>query len=57
MLRLWLPLFLSLGIPFTVAYPVIAWLSWVPNLVVAEVYLWGRGRKEMRRLPAAPARA
>jgi len=35
-LRLYLPLSLALGIPFDVAYPVIAWACWVPNLVVAE---------------------
>lgn len=57
-LRLWLPLLLSQGIPFPVAYPVIAWLCWVPNVVVAEVYLWGRGRKRGREpIAAAPVQA
>jgi uncharacterized membrane protein len=57
-LRLWLPLLLSLGLEFPVAYPMIAWLSWVPNLVVAEVYLWGRGRKRGREpIAAAPVQA
>ncbi len=36
-LRLWLPASLVSGIPFELAYPVIAWLCWVPNLVVAEL--------------------
>lgn len=36
MLRLWLPVAVVSGIPFEAAYPVIAWLCWVPNLVVAE---------------------
>jgi len=36
-LRIWLPLSMILGISFTVAYPVIAWLCWVPNLLIA---LW-----------------
>ena len=37
-LRLWLPLFLAgLRMEFNVAYPIIAWLSWVPNIIVAEL--------------------
>lgn len=35
-LRLYLPPSMIAGIPFELAYPVIAWLCWVPNLVVAE---------------------
>ncbi len=42
-LRLWLPLADVSGYPFDVAYPYIAWLSWVPNLVVAE-WFFNRGR-------------
>lgn len=42
-LRIWLPLFLMMGVPFEQAYPAIAWLAWVPNLVVAEwVFLRSR---------------
>ncbi|MBK9153909.1 MAG: DUF2306 domain-containing protein [Chloracidobacterium sp.] len=37
-LRIWLPLFLAgFGIKFGTAYPIIAWLCWVPNLIVAEL--------------------
>ena len=36
MLRLYLPAALAYGIAFEAAYPVIAWLCWVPNLVVAQ---------------------
>ena len=36
-LRLWLPGSVVLGVPFELAYPIIAWLCWVPNLVVAEL--------------------
>jgi uncharacterized membrane protein len=36
-LRLWLPGSVVLGVPFEVAYPIVAWLCWVPNLVVAEL--------------------
>ena len=35
-LRLYLPASALLGIPFESAYPVVAWLCWVPNLLVAE---------------------
>jgi len=36
-LRLWLPASVASGVVFELAYPVIAWLCWVPNLVIAEV--------------------
>lgn len=37
-LRIWLPLFLAgFGMKFGTAYPIIAWLCWVPNLIVAEL--------------------
>src|SRR6185369_1668894 len=35
-LRLYLPLAGVAGVPFEVAYPIIAWIAWVPNLAVAE---------------------
>lgn len=35
-LRIYLPISISSGIPFEDAYPVIAWLAWVPNLLLAE---------------------
>ena len=35
-LRIWIPLSVVGGIPFESAYPIIAWLCWVPNLLVAE---------------------
>jgi uncharacterized membrane protein len=35
-LRLYLPASQLAGLPFEVAYPAIAWLCWVPNLLVAE---------------------
>jgi uncharacterized membrane protein len=47
-LRIYIPLALGSGAPFAVAYPVIAWLCWVPNLIVAE---W------LGRRPAATAAA
>ncbi len=39
-LRMYLPLIFVFHLPFSVGYPAIAWLCWVPNLLGAEVYLW-----------------
>ena len=36
-LRLYIPASQAAGIPFEAAYPAIAWLCWVPNLLVAEL--------------------
>lgn len=46
-LRLYLPAAAALEVPFATAYPAIAWLCWVPNLLVAE---W-----LARRRPERPA--
>ncbi|HSD17301.1 MAG TPA: DUF2306 domain-containing protein [Thermomonas sp.] len=48
-LRILLPLSGVSGIPFALAYPAIAWLCWVPNLLLAE---WGF----VRRIPVARER-
>ena len=45
-LRLYLPLSMVTGIPFQLAYPIIAWMCWVPNLVIAE---WLFNRKAAAR--------
>jgi hypothetical protein len=35
-LRIWMPVMIGiLGLSFAVAYPIVAWLCWVPNLFVA----------------------
>jgi uncharacterized membrane protein len=47
MLRLWLPASDAGGIPFDVAYPVVAWFCWVPNLVVAEVLFRAWRRRQI----------
>ncbi len=39
MLRVWLPLQLIAGVPFEIAYPLVAWACWVPNLLFAEIFL------------------
>ena len=38
-LRLYLGLSIVLGIKFFDAYPVLAWLCWVPNLLIAELFI------------------
>jgi hypothetical protein len=38
-LRLYLPLPPLMGFGFLEGYAVIAWLAWVPNLIVAEIYI------------------
>lgn len=38
-LRLWLPAAVVAGIDFDIAYPAIAWLCWVPNLVLAMAWM------------------
>jgi len=38
-LRIYLPLSQIAGVSFATAYQVIAWLCWVPNLIVAEWWL------------------
>ena len=35
-LRIYLPLASLSGIPFETSYPFVAWLCWVPNLLIAE---------------------
>jgi uncharacterized membrane protein len=38
-LRLYLPASVASGLAFEVTYPIIAWLCWVPNLLVAELLI------------------
>ncbi len=45
-LRLWLPSLGAAGIAFERAYPVIAWVCWVPNLLVAELFFNQRPSKQ-----------
>lgn len=48
-LRIYIPLSQMMGIEFSTAYSAIAWLAWVPNLMLAELYL----RREMGRVLSA----
>jgi uncharacterized membrane protein len=52
-LRIYLPISVASGIPFETCYPVIAWLCWIPNLLVAEA-LFNRasGPSPMREVRA-----
>jgi uncharacterized membrane protein len=51
-LRLYLPFPPLMGFSFIEGYRAISWLCWVPNLVVAELYL-ARGRARIVRPAAA----
>lgn len=46
-LRIYLPGSLANGIAFDLAYPIIAWACWVPNLLVAEWWVRRRPRREV----------
>ena len=46
MLRVWNPIFGVIGIDFTTGYIVVAWLCWVPNLIVAEWSIRRRRRSQ-----------
>ena len=37
-LRVYLPTSIGAGMDFEVAYPIIAWACWLPNLIVAEFF-------------------
>jgi uncharacterized membrane protein len=43
-LRIWLPLSQVAGLPFLPSYQAIAWLCWVPNLIVVEWFVLRAGR-------------
>jgi uncharacterized membrane protein len=38
-LRIYLPLSVAFHWPFSIVYPAIAWLCWIPNALATEVYL------------------
>lgn len=38
-LRIYLPVSMIVGLEFAQAYPVIAWLCWLPNLGVAQLLI------------------
>ena len=52
-LRLYLPVGQALGLDFLTIYRATAWISWIPNLLLAELYLRGLPRRH-RAAVAAP---
>jgi hypothetical protein len=54
-LRIYLPLSFALGLDFGSSYPVIAWLNWVPNIVVIEWWIRHEPlRPHSRQIPSVP---
>jgi uncharacterized membrane protein len=51
LLRVYIPISQVMGIEFMTAYRAISWLAWVPNLILAELYL----RSPPRRKPVPAA--
>jgi uncharacterized membrane protein len=57
-LRIYLPFPMAMGIPFEASYPVIAWLCWVPNLALAQLWLYRSAKRATtRHTPASAAPA
>ena len=57
-LRIYVPLSNVVGIDFDVAYPIIAWIAWVPNLLVAEwAFNTAKGNATRRARAAASGRS
>lgn len=54
MLRIYLGLFAVSGIPFAEAYPTVAWIAWVPNLILVEWYLALSASKLARDITLTP---
>ena len=52
-LRIYLPASQMLGVSYDAAYPAIAWLCWVPNLIVVEWFLLPRPLGDGTPEPAA----
>lgn len=55
-LRIYLGLSQLAGFPFTVAYPAIAWLCWVPNLLLAEWFVRSSPARAMLAASTVPQR-
>jgi hypothetical protein len=52
-LRMYLPLVFVFHWPFSIAYPAVAWLCWIPNALAVEVYLRFVPTPSRLTLPAA----
>lgn len=53
LLRVYIPISQMMGVEFMTAYRAISWLAWVPNLIVAELYLRGAFRPRRSALAAS----
>ena len=53
-LRIWLPLFVVFFGPehFELSYAIIAWLAWMPNLIIAEIFIKRNFTKSLNRIVA-----
>ncbi|MEW6127435.1 MAG: DUF2306 domain-containing protein [Acidobacteriota bacterium] len=49
-LRLWIPTFMALGFSFLETYTTVAWIAWVPNLLIAEIYINRRQPQSVKDL-------
>lgn len=54
-LRMYLPLIFVFHWPFSIAYPAIAWLCWIPNVLVVEAYLRFAPTPSRTAMPASLA--
>jgi uncharacterized membrane protein len=45
-LRVWLPLLQVVGLSFVSSYRIVAWLAWVPNLLLVEWFIANRLRQK-----------
>ena len=54
-LRIYLPMVFVFHWPFSIGYPAIAWLCWVPNVIAAEIYLHFAPTPSQIALPAGLA--
>lgn len=52
-LRIQLGLFTLGGVPFETFYPWLAWISWLPNLIIAELLVRQSGRRGSKASPLA----
>ena len=52
-LRIYLPISFALGFEFSSSYPVIAWVNWVPNILLIE--WWIRRDAPHRQSTLTPA--
>lgn len=51
-LRLWQAIFQVTGVDFVVGYTIVAWLCWIPNLLIAEWIVMRMKRRPLRAIAA-----